>query len=539
MKKHPVPKNEKARLQALRNYEILDSDTEYEFDRITELASLICNVPISLVSLVDEKRQWFKSSVGMDVRETQRDLAFCQYTILDTEIFEVPDAKTDDRFKDNGLVTGMPNISFYAGYPLIDPDGYALGSLCVIDREPKRLSDNQKRALQLLAKEVSSIIVERKLKKELKNFETLFELSNDLLFIGGIDGYFKKVNPAFTRVLGWSKEHLLNTSSFDFYHPDDIEKTKEQIDKLASGQNIFNFLQRLKTSSGDYKLIAWTSSPDANSGEIFGIGRDVSELREKEQQLADSEERQRMFFEHSQGLMCTHDLNGNFLSVNKAGAVTLGYSIPELKKMSLFDIVPVTGYEMLQQYLDKIKSDGWAKGEMITRRKDGSWRRWLYDNTIETPLNGNAYIIGNGVDITERHLLEQDLKRTSQMLERTNKVARVGGWEYNLVKKTIFWSSVTREIHGMPADYEPDLSTAINFYKDDESRKRIIGALNDAIKNGKAWDEELQIINAHGDEVWVRAIGDAEFENGVAKGFTVPFRILTFTSIVNWRLNVR
>lgn len=114
-------------------------------------------------------------------RGNQRNLAFCQYAIMDTAIFEIKDATVDERFKENALVTGDPNIRFYAGYPLIDPMGYALGTLCVIDRKPKILTANQKRGLQLLGQEVIALIVERRQKEELKNFEKLFKLSNDLV----------------------------------------------------------------------------------------------------------------------------------------------------------------------------------------------------------------------------------------------------------------------------------------------------------------------------------------------------------------------
>jgi len=166
----PKPRDEKERLKALKNYAILDSLSEEEFDRITELASLICDVPISLISLVDDDRQWFKSKVGIDVSETPRGLAFCQYAILDTDTLEVEDATLDERFKANPLVTGDPNIRFYAGHPLIDPQGYALGTICVIDQEPRVLTGKQKRALQLLAKEAMNLIVERRQRAELKKF---------------------------------------------------------------------------------------------------------------------------------------------------------------------------------------------------------------------------------------------------------------------------------------------------------------------------------------------------------------------------------
>jgi GAF domain-containing protein len=133
----PIPVNEKERLKALDRYEILDSLSETEFDRITELASIICDVPISLVSLVDEKRQWFKSVLGLDIRETSRDISFCRYAIMDDTLLEIPDATKDIRFQHNVLVTGMPDIRFYAGYPLVDAKGFALGTLCVIDRKPR------------------------------------------------------------------------------------------------------------------------------------------------------------------------------------------------------------------------------------------------------------------------------------------------------------------------------------------------------------------------------------------------------------------
>ncbi len=513
----PVPKNEKERLRALRNYEVLDTAYEDQFDRITELASLVCDVPISMVSLIDENRQWFKSSVGVNNRETPRDLAFCAYTIMDSSILEIEDATKDKRFSNNALVTNDPNIRFYAGYPLVDPHGFALGSLCVIDQKPKVLTPKQKQILQLLAKEVTGLIVEGRLKEELKNFEKVFELSNDLIFVGGLDGYFKKINPAFTKLLGWDREYLLNTSSFEFYHPDDIENTKKELEKLSMGMGTVNFLQRFKTKDGDYKTIQWTSTPEPATGNIFGIGRDVSDIKLKEQQLAISEHKLRVFFENSQGLMCTHDLDGKFLSVNSAGASILGYTLKEIMKMSLFDIVPPKGHQLLKQYLAEIKSAGKAKGQMVTRNKDGSTRIWMYNNVLENSDGETPYVIGNGIDITERHYLEQNLKRTSQMLEQTNQVARVGGWEYDVQKQKIFWTSVTKEIHGVVADYEPGVTTTINFYKEGENRDKILAALHHALTDGRPWDEELQIINAKGDEIWIRSIGNVEFENGVCK----------------------
>jgi PAS domain S-box-containing protein len=517
VKKYPVPANEKERLKALKNYNILDSVSEEEFNRITELASLMCGVPISLISLIDKNRQWFKSKKGVDANETSRDLAFCQHAIMDTAIFEVEDASKDERFRENELVTGDPNIRFYAGSPLVDPDGYALGTLCVIDGKPRKLTADQKRALQLLGQEVMTLIIERRQKEELRNFEKLFQLSNDLLFVGGTDGFFKKVNPAFEKVLGWNNEYLLNTSTFEFIHPDDIAATQNELEKLGKGGSTLNYVQRFRAKSGQYKSIQWTSSNDPTTGNIFGIGRDITEEKLKEQRLTASEERLRAFFENSLGLMCTHDLEGNFLSVNSAGANILGYSTNEILAKSLFDIVPKARHALLKAYLQKIKDTGSGNGQMITRHKSGSYRIWMFNNVLEKNVNGEDYVIGNAIDITERHHLEEDLKRTKEMLEQTNKVARVGGWEFDVGKQKVFWTDVTKQIHGVEPDFQPDLKTGIDFYKEGESREKLTKAIERGLATGESWDLELQIVTVPGQELWVRALGNAEFENGICK----------------------
>jgi PAS domain S-box-containing protein len=517
MSKLPVPHNEKERLGALRNCRILDSLVEPEFDRITQLASIICDVPISLITLIDEKRQWFKSALGICITETPRDIAFCQYTIMDAAILEVEDATKDERFKSNEFVINDPGIRFYAGYPLIDPQGYALGSLCVIDRQPKVLNDKQKKALELLAGETISLIVDRQLKEELRNFEKLFKLSNDLVFVGGTDGFFKKINPAFTKIFGWSEEHLLSTSSFEFYHPDDIENTAKELKKLADGCNTVSFSQRFKTITGEYKAIEWTSTSEIASGNIFGIGHDVSELILKEKLLAASEEKQRIFFQDSLGLMFTHDMQGKFLSINKASAAMLGYTRDELIKMSLYDFSEPDLHPAVDEYIAKIKTEGSLSGRTSTRHKDGSIRIWMFNNVLENSTGDEPYVIVNGMDITKRFFLEKDLKRTRQMLEQTSQVARVGGWEYDIEKKKSYWSSVTKEIHGVEPDYEPSQSTGFNFYEKQADLDRIDQAFNLAITEGTPWDQERQMTTAKGDKIWIRSIGNAEFENGICK----------------------
>lgn len=157
MKQPPSPENEQDRLKALERYQILDTDPEQAFDDLTALAAYICETPIALVSLVDATRQWFKSKVGLSATQTPRELAFCAYAICEPQnLLIVPNAQEDERFAANPLVTSDPNIRFYAGAPLVTPDGFALGTLCAIDRVPRNLNPEKIAALQALSRQVIS-----------------------------------------------------------------------------------------------------------------------------------------------------------------------------------------------------------------------------------------------------------------------------------------------------------------------------------------------------------------------------------------------
>ena len=150
-----LPENEQERLKALRAYQILDTEPELEFEDITEIASQICGTPISLITFLDKDRQWLKSRKGADITETPREEAFCAHAILKpNELLIVHDAKNDERFKENPWVHKEPNVIFYAGAPLVSPTGFPLGTLCVIDHKPNSLSDEQKKALIALARQV-------------------------------------------------------------------------------------------------------------------------------------------------------------------------------------------------------------------------------------------------------------------------------------------------------------------------------------------------------------------------------------------------
>jgi two-component system, cell cycle sensor histidine kinase and response regulator CckA len=166
----PDEVHERERLAALRSYAVLDTPPEQAFDELTEMAARICEAPIALITLVDERRQWFKSELGLGLEQTERSISFCAHAIEQSGLFVVPDASKDPRFADNPLVTQAPHIRFYAGSPLVCEAGHALGTLCVIDHEPRNLKDEHKQALRVLSRHVMTLLESRRRKRELDAF---------------------------------------------------------------------------------------------------------------------------------------------------------------------------------------------------------------------------------------------------------------------------------------------------------------------------------------------------------------------------------
>jgi GAF domain-containing protein len=176
-----VPHSEARRLKVLWQYDVLDTVPEAVFDDLTELAARICEAPIALISLVDEDRQWFKSRVGVNLNETSRDVSFCSHAIRQEGLFIVPDATKDRRFAHNPLVVSEPRIRFYAGAPLITPDGHALGTLCVLDKVPRELRPEQQQALCILARHVMTQLELRRHARELADVRKQGTVAKDEL----------------------------------------------------------------------------------------------------------------------------------------------------------------------------------------------------------------------------------------------------------------------------------------------------------------------------------------------------------------------
>jgi PAS domain S-box-containing protein len=290
-----LPANEAQRLKALRRSKLLDSPPERLFDAITSRAAEICKTPMAFLSLVDEHRQWFKAKVGLDAAETERDIAFCAHAILQDELMVVPDALSDQRFADNPLVVGEPNIRFYAGMPLVTSDGCALGTLCVVDRKPRELTAEQMDQLKVLA-ESMRILLEMRASRLGEIFEKAVAATVEGVIIADArepDLPIIFANDAFYEMTGYSEEEVLGRNCRFLHRADADARNLQKIrDSIRTKQNcVVELLNYTKAGKPFWNRVSLIPLVDDN-GElthIIGLQSDITEAKEAEaarQQMA-------------------------------------------------------------------------------------------------------------------------------------------------------------------------------------------------------------------------------------------------------------
>ncbi|WP_187360046.1 bifunctional diguanylate cyclase/phosphodiesterase [Chitinolyticbacter meiyuanensis] len=246
----PKPADEDRRLAILQQLELLDSPPEEAFDRITRLAARMLQVPIALVTLIDEDRQWFKSCQGLAERQTPRQVSFCGHAILGRELMEIPDATQDSLFRDNPVVTGPPYVRFYAGYPLKSLEGVRLGTLCVIDRVPRRLSATERDTLadlaglveeELHAREVGCVAraTQNALEAERARREAQFRATFEQAAVGIAHvtpgAHWLRANQRLCELLGYSAEVLQEMDFSNFLGDDDLARVRAAADRMQAG----------------------------------------------------------------------------------------------------------------------------------------------------------------------------------------------------------------------------------------------------------------------------------------------------------------
>ncbi len=375
------------RILSLRSYAILDSAPEAAFDGLAHAASLIADTPIALVSLIDTDRQWFKARVGTDLTHTARAHAFCSHAIDEPDVpLIVTDATVDDRFKENPLVTGDLNLRFYAGFPICDEVGRGLGTLCVIDREPRELTATQIDALLGLARAAEGLLRMRQIANELalsRRLALTFRRGFDATHVGmqlvSPEGTYLQVNDAFATMVGRSPDELVGTHWRDVTHPDDCTDEAHIGDLLASGQlSRHEELVRYVRPDGDWRwgqlnvvpVIAADGRGQINFSQVTDVTETVH-ARERAEALAAellrSEQRLSALVDPAPDATFRLDSGGRLAATNPAGrqfigkrdADCIGRSIDELGfdeelARAVTDLVELASTDGSVQLLDRV-----------------------------------------------------------------------------------------------------------------------------------------------------------------------------------------
>lgn len=529
MDKYPVPANEDGRINKLKFFDLLQLKKDPQLDIFAETASLIADCPAALIAMMESEEQVIQSCIGLDFDSVDRKSTLCQYTIASGEVVIINDTLSDERSFENPLILAG-GIRFYAGIPLIDDEGFALGTLCVIDYEPKTLTQKQVTALQKIGSAVTNLLTGKRKNIEAEYFQQTFNISNNLICVLDNNFMLKDVNPAFEKVFRFNKTKTPDQNFLNVLgeHNNELQLL---IKKLPDVQQEVTFTTSTKVSDGSAIIVEWSLKQNQNNSEIFCFGINITQQIEEKQKLESSERRFRSFFENAIGLMSMHDMEGNIIEVNEKGRKTLHYSAEEVKELNLRDLVPEKNWPLLAKYLERINGNKEDLGTMILKSKEGEEMIWMYHNLVETDTQGMPYVVSTALNVTERMSLEKDLLYTKKILEQTSAVAQVGGWEVNLKTNTVFWSQSTKEIHKIDKTFQPDFENALGFYST-ESRKKVESLFERAVREGIPYDEEFQLIRNDGVMIWVRVKGIPEFEDGVCtKVFGIIQDIDTFKNI--------
>ncbi|MEO5790249.1 response regulator [Gelidibacter sp.] len=309
------------------------------------------------------------------------------------------------------------DVKFSTAFPITDSNLKVIGSLNIFDTKARELTQHQITFLVKSIEQINRWVKIKEKEQRLYNQDYLFEYSDDLLGIFTTSGKFIKINPAFEKTLGWTDKEIMQSVFIDFVHPEDKEETLNALIDLAKGIPLQNFTNRYLTKSNDIKWIEWTCTPDLETNQVHTIGRDVSEYVERENLLSQSELKFRNLFENVHGILTVMDLEGNIININKAGLEASGYSREEISRSSIFDLNEPEKRENVKSYLKIMKTDGEASGEMTIIKKDGTKAIWMFMSSLEEDLAGNKQIIANGVDITERKKLDDELLKAKEAAE--------------------------------------------------------------------------------------------------------------------------
>lgn len=491
----PVPHDESARLAALHQQGILDTPEEGEFDEITALAAEICGTPIALITLVDESRQWFKSRIGLEVTETPRDIAFCAHAICGKDVFIVADAAQDPRFAQNPLVTGDPGIRFYASAPLLTSSGEALGTLCVIDRQPRQLTDRQQNALEVLGRQVMRQMQVRQQVRDLQRAVSLLQAvisgTSDAVYVKDLKGRYLLFNDGAARLAGRPAEEVLGLDDTALFSIDEAQALRENdLQVLTTGQAISQ--EEVLSASGFVRTYSTTKAPYRDErGRILGvvgISRDITGTKMAEQTLRESELLFREMADNVGEIFYSYDvINRRLLYANNAYEHIWGRSMQSVYEnpASCLDDVVIQDHPAVLAAFDQLLNGTESQVEFRITRPDGEVR-WVQEHGVPVldRLGRVERIVGTMRDITGSKLTDEKIRESEERFRLLSKATNEVIWDWDIVTGHHWWNDRFQSAFGYenpPAD--PTLDAWTNLIHP-EDLPAVLASLQQALDSG-------------------------------------------------------
>ncbi|WP_263408378.1 PAS domain S-box protein [Terriglobus tenax] len=431
--KSTLVRDEQLRLRALEQYEILDTPADSALDDIARLAAQICNAPAVAIGFLDSDRIWFKSHPLWQTSEFARTAFPGDETLQDVNLYEIPDLSRNKRFGADGIEIDGSTYRFYAGAPLITPEGARIGLLCILDTVPRTLNEQQVLAMEVLSRQIVTRLelttrmrtmdrvartrqrVETALTVERNFVSAVLDTVGALVVVLDTAGRVVRFNRACEVISGYQVSDLMGQPLWQKLIPEeDVEDSIATFESIAQGNFPATFENFWRTREGSLRHIAWTATGLLDEQNevafIIATGIDVTLQREAEATLRESEARYRQLIEGSLGMVFTHAEDGTLISVNSYGAASLGYSIEEMVGRPLGDFVPEDEADSLGLYLREIGSSGEAKGELRLCHRNGDTHVLAYRNRLVRLDARTAYVLGFGIDITEKVRAEERLR---------------------------------------------------------------------------------------------------------------------------------
>ncbi|MDD2764267.1 MAG: PAS domain-containing protein [Opitutaceae bacterium] len=423
-----IPTNEPARLSALTRYRILDTPPEAAFDDIARLAALICQTPMALITLVDKHRQWFKAAVGIKTRELPRECSFCAHAInRPTELMVVPDATADPRFSQNPLVQGAPHVRFYAGAPLVTPEGLALGALCVVDRQSRSLTPLQQEALRMLAGQVMSRLEQRRF---LADLALRLETAQHLAHVGDwqydvASGRHDWSGEIF-RILGVARKtfapHLIGALAC--VHPEDRRRMHKFENALRTSTTAMEIEHRIVRPDGQVRHVRTravvTRGADGQPQRFTGTLQDITESKLAGEALHQSEQRYQLVSRATSDVLWDWNLTTNTLWRSEGFGALFGFAPDEIEpgvEWLSTRLHPEDRDRVINGLHQAIDSgrEMWAD-EYRFKRKDNAYA-YVRDRgyILRNPAGKGIRMVGGMTDLTERKKIEAQFLRAQRM----------------------------------------------------------------------------------------------------------------------------